>query len=364
MRSAFSYIVVLCLALLGVIDASAQENMKLLWGVDFDTYFDNREYSECRYAESQTLFSSRLTPKVGLAWNEKNRLVAGVDMLANFGDESDFLSEVKPQFYYEFKSERVAAYAGIFPRERMIGDYSDAIMSDSMRFYDNRVRGIMGQYRGARGYVEASIDWCGMYSHESREKFRIMSAGRYYFGGRQLFYGGYALSVFHFAGSMAENDAVVDNIIVNPYIGARFEAFFDFDVKLHYLQTMQRDRDTEDKMRLPKGGMVQLKMAKWGAYIDQQLYFGENLQPYYGPFGNESFPLGYGGELYSGESFYGTGEKIYSTTRIGYSRRFFDDTLSVDCFFALQHDGVAMGCKQVVSLKVRLGKENKIFGKR
>lgn len=355
MKSVLRYITMLCVALFATSVASAQEDLKLLWGVDFDTYFDNREYSGCEYAESQTLFSSRLTPQVGLQWSEKNRLVVGVDMLADFGDEEDFLSEVKPQFYYQFESKRVSAYAGIFPRERMIGDYSDAIVSDSMRFYDNRVRGIMGQYRGGRGYVEASIDWCGMYSVESREMFRIMSAGQYHFGPKQHFYAGYAFSMFHYAGSMAENDAVVDNIIIEPYIGARFNAYFDFDVKLRYLQTMQRDRATEEKSRTPKGGMVQFRMSKWGLYLDEQLYFGDNLQPYYGPFGNEVFPMGYGGDLYSGESFYGTDEKIFSTTKIGYCRDFFDNTLRLNCFFALQHDGVAMGCKQVVSLSVRLG---------
>lgn len=364
MKSVLQYIAVIAVAVVSATNSYAQENLRLVWGVDFDTYFDNREYSSCKYDESQTLFSARLTPQVGLMWNEKNRVVVGVDLLADFGDETDFLSEVKPQLYYQFASQKVSAYAGIFPRERMVGDYSELIMSEASRFYDNRVRGVMGQYRSERGYVEASIDWCGMYSEQSREKFRILSAGRYYFGDRQTFYGGYAFSMFHFAGSMAEDDAVVDNIVVEPYVGAQFSAYFDFDVRLRYLQTMQRDRATEEKSRKLKGGMLQLRMAKWGLFLEEQLYVGENLQPYYGPFGSDLFPMGYGAELYAGDAFFSTNENLYSTTKIGYARSFFDDTLRVKCYFALQHDGVALGCKQVVSLAVRLGGDNIKLGKR
>ena len=130
------------------------------------------------------------------------------------------------------------------------------------------------------------------------------------------------------------------------------------------MQTMQRDRATEEKSRTPKGGMLQLRMAKWGLFLEEQLYVGENLQPYYGPFGSELFPAGYGAELYAGEPFFSTNEKVYSTTKIGYTRSFYNDTLRLNCYFAFQHDGVAMGCKQVVSLAVRLGGDNIKLGKR
>ena len=174
---------------------------------------------------------------------------------------------------------KVAAYAGIFPREKMLGDYSEAILSDSMRFFDNRIQGFMGQYEGRRGYVEMSVDWCGMFSEASREKFRILSAGRYWFDNyHRRFYGGYAFMMFHFAGSKLIPHCVNDNLTLNPYVGTTFHAYFDFDIKLHYIQTFQRDRDNEDKYRMPGGGMLQARMSKWGVFIDEQLYVGAGLQ--------------------------------------------------------------------------------------
>lgn len=359
------HIFLLTLALVWASSVSAQEDVQVVVGADFDTYFDNREYAGSPIGESQTLFSSRLTPKVGIEWSGRNRLMVGMDMLSNFGDDSDLFAKIRPQIYYSFNSERVSAYAGIFSRDEMMGRYSELILSDSVRFYENRVQGLMGQYRGHRGFVELSLDWCGMYSTHSREKFRVLSAGEIDFDRyERRFYGGYALQVFHYAGSETIQNCVVDNIIIDPYVGARFSAFFDFDVRLHYVQTMQRDRANEDKFRTPKGGMLQLRMERWGLYLDEQLYLGENLQPYYSTFRSEAFPNGYGGDLYAGERFFGTADNIYNSTKIGYNRSFFGDTVSVDAFIAMQYDGVMWGTRQMVKLSVRLMGEKSLAKKR
>ena len=365
MNLSIRYIFAALLALVVVTSARAQENMKIVVGADFDTYFDNREYSGSEIGESGTFFSSRLTPKVGVKWNDRNSLIFGVDLWSDFGDVTNFFAKAHPLAYYRFASDKVRAYAGIFSREEMIGDYSEIFISESERFYQNRVQGFMGQYLGNRGSVELSIDWCGMYSVASREKFRILSAGRYWFDNySRHFYGGYALQMFHYAGSETISNCVVDNLIVNPYVGARFSAYFDFDVRLHYIQTLQRDRANEDKFRTPMGGMLQLKMEKWGVYIDEQLYVGKDLLPYYSSFRSDAFPAGYGADLYSSERFFGTTGNVYNNTKIGYNRSFFDDTLSVNAYIAMQYDGQMWGTKQVVQLSVRLLKDISLTKKR
>ena len=97
--------------------------------------------------------------------------------------------------------------------------------------------------------------------------------------------------------------------------------------------------------------------SKWGIYLDEQLYLGQNLQPYYRTYRSEEFPNGYGGELYGGESFYGTTENIYNITKIGYDRWFFSNTVRVNCYFAMQYDGTGWGNKQIISVSVRLLKD-------
>ena len=193
---------------------------------------------------------------------------------------------------------------------------------------------------------------------ESGDEFRIMSAGRFYIDNyHRRFYAGYNFSMYHFAGSKLIRNCVNDQLMLDPYVGTRFNAFLDFDIKLHYIQTFQRDRDNDEKYLRPKGGMLQVRMSKWGIYLDEQLYMGENLQPYYRSYRSEEFPNGYGGELYGGESFYSTTENIYNITKIGYDRTFFSNTVRVNCYFAMQYDGTGWGNKQIISVSVRLLKD-------
>ena len=361
-------------ALIMVATVKAQENMKMLLGVGFDTFFDNTEYTGTNLAASSgTIFSARLTPKVGVEWNDKNSLVVGADLYADFGNETKFFSKARPQIYYRFATPKVKAYAGIFDRSAMEGYYSELFFSDAYRYYENRVQGVLGQYVGERGYVELSVDWCGMHSAEARERFRVLSAGRYNIGRKELFYVGYAAQMFHFAGSQTITGSVVDNAIINPYVGANFNAFFDFDIKLHGILTMQRDRAVEDKMNTPGGVLLQLRLSKWGVYLDEQIYSGKNLMPYYYSAPNEKFANGYGAELYSGSTLFGaiptwSGDRNSShsffDTRIGYCNSFFNDTVRLNAFFAFQCDGTNWGTRQMLELKINLFNEISLQKKR
>lgn len=337
----------LCLLALCTVPAAAQEWVA---GVGFKTFFDNREYSGMGFDGSKTVFAARLTPEAGLVWDDRNRLMAAVDLMQDFGDGSKFLTEAKPQVWYQYEAPKILAAAGIFSRNKLRGDYGEAFFDRAYLFYNNRIQGVMGQYRGDRGFVEFAIDWEGMQSAERRERFRILSAGQYQ--GRR-FYGGYALSVLHFAKTSdpAANEGIVDHILANPYGGVRFRAFFDFDIRLGYLQSLQRDRITEGGWEAPKGGILDLRLSRWGLSLGNMLYVGENQMPFY--------PL-YGDLLYSGCAFFGTREHIYNRTDISYARMFFGETLGVKAGILFHYDGVSLGTQQVLELTVKL---EKIFGR-
>lgn len=273
-----------------IVGAGAQE---FEWSVDFDMNFDNREYASLS-VPSQTLFGARLTPMVGFGWDEgRNALMAGVDVVKTFGRDR-FSEDPQLVLYYAYRSQRFRATAGVFPRRMMLGDYSPAIFSDSVRFYDNNLDGLLLQYTGERGFAELGVDWDGAYSKEEREKFRIFSSGRI---DRGEFVGGYTLSVYHFAGREGVK-GVVDNIAVEPYVGFDMKRLLPLDcatVTAGWLQTMQRDRISGEKGVRPAGGELRLKVEKWHAGIDNRLYVGDDLMPYFSR---------YGGELYAGERFY------------------------------------------------------------
>lgn len=123
------------------------------------------------------------------------------------------------------------------------------------------------------------------------------------------------MSIQHYANKSVFEGNVVDNVLINPYIGVRFDAFFAFDIRLGYLQGMQRDRMLQEGWKAPMGGEFNFRMSKWGVFIDNNLYFGKNLMPLYHHAGKDG--LAYGSDLYSGDPFYGTSHHIYNRTGIG-----------------------------------------------
>lgn len=357
-------ILLLCFVAMAA-EAAAQQ---LIVGADFATRFDNREYAGNTFNQPQTLFSARLTPRIGVEWMEKNRLIVGVEMLQNFGqhngEREPFLSDIKPLMYYRFKTDHVQANAGIFGREELAGDYSTAFFSDSTVFYHNRLSGFLGRYRSTERrdtYVEMALDWEGMLGEETREKFRILSAGRYTLD--KGFYFGYAFSLFHFA--MSERvDNVSDNMLLNPYVGWEFNAYFDFDVRAGMLFAPQRGRSVDNNWQKPCGGQFDIIIHKWGVKLENNLYVGRNLQPLRNAVADPETGLTYGTDgLYAGDSFYATTDRIYNRTWLGYENRFFNDTLAVQAGMVFHYDGTGMGTQQVVQLSVNLEKLFRIGSK-
>lgn len=338
-------------------------------GADFATRFDNREYSGNKFDASQTLFSARLTPYVGVQWMEKNRLVIGVEMLQNFGEHQGrrepFLSDVKPVMYYQFKTKNVEADAGIFTRDRLMGDYSAAFFSDSTRFYHNRLSGFLGRYVSTQRkntYVEMAIDWEGMIGEKTREKFRIVTAGRYTFD--KGFYLGYAFSMFHFACAKTV-DNVNDNLLGNAYVGWEFQTKFHYNFKAGFIIAPQRARSARPGWNTPCGAQIDFSISRWGLVLENNLYVGESLQPYLKVVSNPTTGQTFDQEnFYAGERFYSTTEHIYNRTWLGYSKKFFKNTLSVDAGIAFLYDGVGMGTQQMVKLGVNLEHLFHIFGKK
>lgn len=326
--------------------ATAVSAQELKWNVGFDFNFDNREYGDLQIP-SQTLFGARLSPEIGLAWGPRDRhsLMVGVDVVKAFGRDR-FCEDPELVMYYGYRSDKFRVSAGIFPRSRMIGEYSQAIFSDSVRFYDNNIEGLLLQYTGKRGFVEVGIDWDGIYSRDEREKFRIFSSGNYSTG---IFTGGYALSVYHFAGSY-DIKGVVDNIIVNPYAGFDMSRRWPLQrarLTAGWLQTMQRDRISEQKAVHPGGFQLKLDLRKWNFGIDNTFYTGDGLMPY--------FQL-YGGELYAGERFYQMqGGKCYDRLEIYYDKLWSSKAdVSLHAGFVFHFIAGKMVTQQVVQLKVAI----------
>ena len=291
-------LIILVVALMLSLSALAQSE-RLYLDADFNFDFDNTEYTGSGLGTSETLFGVWLAPALRYEWSEKHSLGVGANMQKLFGSVR-FLDDIDLVAYYQFKSEEYGAVAGLFRREKMIGRYSEAFFSNTWLANNRLVQGLALQYHDKVGFAELVADWNGMYSMECREQFRILFSGEGRFA--KIMYAGASAEMQHYANRADFQHNVVDNIVVNPYIGVNFEAFFDFDIRLGYLQTLQRDRLTGGGWRTPMGGELFFRMSRWGIFISNNLYVGKNLQPLYHSVGKEGTP--YGADLYASDPFY------------------------------------------------------------
>ena len=341
----------LFLICLGRSNALAQQ---FVWNVNFDSRFDNREYkSEVNWP--QTLFGARLTPEVGIGWNG-NSIRLGTNLQADFGAKT-FNTPPTLVMYYAYESEKFNAYAGLLPRRNVMGHYSPAFFSDSVKFYDPNIDGLLLQYKGRLGYLEFACDWTGMISNTDRERFMLFSSGRI---GNETFYAGYSFDMHHFAGTYLV-DGVVDNVLLEPYVGvslARQASFEKLSLEAGWINAFQHIRSRTDNYVKPGGVEIRLHVQKFRFGIDNTLYLGKNLQPYYADRVSDTSDEVYGPELYMGEPWYRS--RTYDRLEI-YWHPIEKPTMNLKVSSVHHFDGKKWGWQQVITFWVNIN--NKTFAK-
>ncbi len=346
---------ILLLALCTVSSAATAHAQKFLWEIGLDCRFDNREYGS-EIAADGTIFGTRLSPQAGLGWGESNALMIGFDLRADFG-QREFPSP-EGVFYYRYADSRFKAFAGIFPRKNIIGGYPYAFFSDSVRFYDNNLEGVLLQYHGRRGYLEFGCDWNSRISGEQREKFMVFMAGRLDFC---AFHVGFNANMYHHAGSEIER-GVVDNILIYPYAGAdigQLVNFSELSLRVGWLQAFQNDRRYVGEYVRKGGIQIDTRIEKWGVGVGNSLYLGGGLMPYY--IGIADGQPAYGDGLYYGEPFYRTSSGIYNRLEL-YWNPVSKGGVKLHVGSVFHYDGSVVGWQQVLSLQVAIS--DKMFGKK
>lgn len=320
---------------------------ELFFKGELSTLLDNTEYAGSTIGNSRTIFAVRAVPCLGYRLDKNHAIVIGAELTKDFGSQ-DFLDSKRFVAYYQFENSSFGTNVGIFSREHLIGEYSRAIFSDGFLIYNNLIQGVAFRATRQRSYAEVVLDWYGLYSEECREKFRVLVSGGGEFA--NIGYAGAAFSMQHYANKSTFRGNVVDNIMLNPYIGIKFNAFFDFDIRLGALLSAQQDRKTDNGWVTPAGGEFLLSISRWGAYINNNLYVGQNLMPLYSSTGVDG--VQYGDDLYTCDPFYSTTEGIYNRTGIGYSHSFAKDRVRVTAEVVLHYDGKRLFNQQLLGIQV------------
>lgn len=333
----------ICCAWLAM-SASAQQ--KIFADIELSTHLINSEHTGSDVGESGTLFGIKFVPTIGYCHEQKHELVVGTELVKLFGSKS-FMDEAKFLAYYQFNGGRFGVNAGIFQREKLIGNYSRAFYSDAAFIFERSlVQGVSFRYGTDKGFSEITVDWEGMYSKDRREQFRVLFSGGGHFG--KYFTAGVSAQLQHFANKSTFEGNVVDNALINPFIECKFHKCLDFKFRAGFMQGLQRDRIMDEGWYTPRGGEIQVRLSKWGVFIDNNTYFGKSLTPFWAREGLDEEE--YGEQLYACDPFYGTEHGVYNRTGIGYHNTFCKGALHINAEMVLQYNGKGMYCQQLFSL--------------
>ena len=301
----------LLFAFISLFLSSTLLGQEAVWDVDFRTIFDNRE-GESEVAAAKTFFLTQLSPSIGISLLDgEHTVMGGVSWTQPIGNEWDGY-RISPTLYYQYSKKGLKGFLGMFPRTLLHRELPDYIWNDSIYYVQRNVRGAGIVNVGKHGYFQAILDWRGMQSRKQREAFNIIAMGEWRNSEQSLISIGGVAMMNHLArreGDELDEEGVVDNFIVNPYLGVDFiryaPCFKRLDVQLGMLGSVTRDRKFDNRWRVPFGFWMDLRLRwKWLG-VREEIYVGGKLFPYYNV---------YGYILDQGEPYYSS--NFYSRTEL------------------------------------------------
>ncbi|HOS71229.1 MAG TPA: hypothetical protein PLZ75_02140 [Bacteroidales bacterium] len=286
-------IILLCLAM--PFNAGSQQ---IGFRTGLYSFFDNTEFGHSRVHIPQTMAGVRFVPGMSVSFDSVHTIVAGVNMLHEYGS-TGIIDDLSPVAYYMFRKSGFSFLAGAFPREEALDRFPRLFFRDSISFYRPNMNGILLDYSGRNISANLWLDWTSRQSYESRETFFVGFSGKY---NREHFYIRNFSYMFHFAGFMdpVTDEPLHDNLLQLTSAGldlsgVTFLSRLDFNVG--YVTGFDRARALKTGWLLHHGFLSELNIEYRGIGIFNTFYAGDGQMEYYPVHNNE---------LYWGDPFYRT----------------------------------------------------------
>src|SRR5574344_141909 len=324
--------------------SSSMMSQKLEWNVDVNGFFDNSE-GDHTYRPTKTMDGLRLTPEIGLSWDEgKNAIFGGYNALAEWGTKDAF-TDGQAVVYYKYDWQPLRFFFGSFSRDNLLGEYPSYLICDSVRYYRPNIQGFTFQYEPKNGYLEMFLDWTGEQSKNEREQFMAGLSTEFNIGKFRLGLEGY---YYHYAleANADSTQHIHGYLVSNPYIKCSYKNVFGLDslrLKLGVLASFDRDRLHPPKWFPPIGFMGEVSGCWKRLFVKEMIYAGGSQQH----FGSQGLGQYYWGDTYTQSHFYSRTDVSYQIIKSQY----------VDTYVALTFNATKHGvnCHQMVILRANLG---------
>ena len=271
-------------------------SQELLWKADVHSFFDNKEFKGSSVEKSETMAGTHLVPQIGLGFEGKHRVYAGIDVMHEFGSDKaiDFYD---PVAYYEYDCRPFRFYMGAFPRKPLLDHYPRMFFQDSIKNYRPMMNGFFWELYDHNDYFNVWLDWTSRQTDVHREAFFMGWSGKY---NHHIFYGQHFGYMYHFAGSANPYipEPVQDNGLLLTSLGvdcSKKTGLEKLEINAGWALGLEQDRGTDAGWHPRQGFLSEIKAEYKMVGLFNTFYKGAGQQISYNRFGNM---------LYWGNSIY------------------------------------------------------------
>lgn len=258
-----------------VIFSSSVYAQEYRWGVGLKYFFDNTEYGQLSFIDSETMNGIWLNPMGSLVWGDKYSINVGVNLLKIPG-MGKTIDKVDVMMYYQYKSSGFLFRAGSFPRSEVLENYNNFFFKDSVNNFIPLMQGLFCQIGSNRNFFNMWLDWTGYATPKKHEHFFVGLSGKISKG---LFFADFQSYMFHYSNTRpaTPGEGVCENLQLQATAGLEYgeEGGFKGLIAAGTLIGYERDRRFENKLYKPAGFVARGDAEKWGIGTKNTLYTGE-----------------------------------------------------------------------------------------
>jgi hypothetical protein len=262
---------------------------EIVWKAGVHSFFDNTEFARSSVQIPQSMSGVHIAPEIGLSWNKKHRILAGFDVLHEFG--SDRLIDYGDAIaYYEYDGKPFRFYMGAVPRQLVLDKYPRMFFQDSIKNYRPTLNGVFWEYTSGKSYANVWLDWTSRQTYKRHESFFMGWSGCY---NSELFYIQHFGYMFHFAGIKEPviEESVHDNGLLLNSLGIDFAPKTNFEkleINVGHAIGFERNRGI-GVWNIPQGLLSELKIEYKGLGVFNTYYKGKSQQVFYNDHSNNLY---------------------------------------------------------------------------
>jgi|LSQX01.1.fsa_nt_gb hypothetical protein len=333
---------------MGIIASLEGFSQDIGWRTNISSFFDNSEFAHSNVSIPQTMGGVHLAPELVFQYDSLHSIVAGVDLLHEFGSDG-FIDKLTPTAYYQFKKGEFSFVMGAFQRRMVAKNYPRFFFRDSIGYYMPNMNGLALIYNGKALKGNLWLDWASRQSYTKRETFFVGFSGEYKRG--TIFAKNFSY-MYHFAGVMEpiHFEPLHDNLLSLTTVGVDLSGLTFIDrlsVSAGWAVGLDRARTGSSDWLAHNGIYCEIEAGYKWVGVFNSLYIGSPQMYYYGIYNNE---------LYWGDPFYRAGN--YNRTDL-YINFLDKDFVAIKLLYSLHVSEGELYQQQVLKLSFDIGDSRK-----